>query len=205
MAALSQVLTLGKGEWLIRKGQPFDKLCVVIEGSLEASFLRRNGHRHLVDILKAGELAGLSSLIDGQGHVSDLCARQADTILLQVSGDTVRRLREIDLELGRAFEAQLAACNRRLHGRVTADESQPLEARLAWLLQSLADRFGEPTAEGITIDLKISQADLGDWLGVTRQRINTVMQKLRMERLIRLRYSGITIVNAAGLVARAGH
>jgi CRP/FNR family cyclic AMP-dependent transcriptional regulator len=45
------------------------------------------------------------------------------------------------------------------------------------------------------LDIKISQSDLADWLGVTRQRINAATQKLQQDDLIRLSYSRITIVD----------
>ena len=48
-----------------------------------------------------------------------------------------------------------------------------------------------------------SQADLADWLGASRQRINFVIQQLERDGLIGLRYSTITIVDPAGLALRA--
>ncbi|MBP8308126.1 MAG: winged helix-turn-helix domain-containing protein [Burkholderiaceae bacterium] len=53
------------------------------------------------------------------------------------------------------------------------------------------------------LEMKISQADLGDWLGVSRQRANFAVQKLRADGLITLGYSNITIIDPQGLAERA--
>ena len=83
------------------------------------------------------------------------------------------------------------------------DPSLPLDTRLARLLHTLSSLYGLQRPEGILLDMKISQSDLADWLGVSRQRINFVIQQLQADGLIHLRYSTVTIVDAAGLVVRA--
>ena len=51
--------------------------------------------------------------------------------------------------------------------------------------------------------MKLSQADLGDWLGASRQRANYAIGQLKNDGLISMRYSIITIVDPTGLTERA--
>lgn len=196
------VRTLGKGELFLSRGEPFDMLALVVEGSIEVSMSRQDGHRHLISFLQPGDLAGLMSLVDGLGHMNDLRARHSTTVLL-VPGDDIRRLRQMDPALGYAFERQLVFRSRLLYERLTADPSMALEVRLALLLHLLSNLYGRPEGSSVALDMKVSQTDLADWLGVSRQRINFVVQILQREGLISLSYSKVTITNPAGLAARA--
>jgi CRP/FNR family transcriptional regulator, cyclic AMP receptor protein len=203
LVAGGQIRTLAKGEPLARRGAPFDMICLIVQGSLEASLPHREGHRHLISFLQPGDVAGMISMIDGLGHVNDLWGRDAGTTVLLVPGDLIRGLRAHDPALQHAFELQLAFRSRLLYERLAADPSMPLEARLARLLTILAGLYGLPRPDGVLLSIKISQFDLADWLGVSRQRINFAVQQLKEEQLIRSSYSAITVVNLAGLTARA--
>ena len=198
-----QLQHLGKGEVFARRGVPFDMLALLVEGSLEASLLRQDGHRHLVNFLQPGDVFGMISMLDGLGHVNDLRARTGGTTILKIPGEVIRALREHDRLLDLAFELQLASRSRLLSERMASDPAMPLEMRLARLLQTLVGLYGIERPEGMLLEMKISQADLGDWLGVSRQRANFAVQKLRADGLITLRYSNITIVDPQRLAERA--
>lgn len=203
LVAAGRLRTLGKGETLVRRGEPFDMLCLVVTGALEVSLLRHDGHRHLISFLQPGDLAGMICLLDGLGHVNNLAARTAQTTVLLMPGDSVRRLRERDLALRIGIELQLAFRSRLLYEHLAADASQPVVGRLAGLLQTLVGLYGIEGPEGVRLDMKISQTDLADWLGVTRQRINAAIRQLQRDGLLRLSYSRITILDRAALAELA--
>ena len=203
LVAGGNLRTLGKGEALTRRGEPFDMLSLIVDGSLEASHVRHDGHRHLVSFAQPGDVLGMISLLDGLGHVNDLHARGGSTTVLVIPGQVVRECRKHDPELGHAFELQLAFRSRLLYERLASDPSLPLESRVARLLQALAGLYGRKGPHGIALEMRISQADLGDWLGVSRQRANFAVQQLRDANLISVRYSAITITDPEGLSVRA--
>jgi CRP/FNR family cyclic AMP-dependent transcriptional regulator len=200
LVAAGRIRHLSKGEQLGQRGAPFDFLGLVVEGSIEASMTRHDGHRHLTSYLQPGDLVGMIGLLDGLGHLNDLHARGSASVML-IPGDAIRRLRAADVQLVYAFERQLAFRSRLLYERLSADPSLPLEMRLARLLHTLGSLYGLPRGAEVILDMKISQADLGDWLGASRQRVNFVIQQLQQVGLIRVRYSTITIASPAGLAA----
>ena len=67
---------------------------------------------------------------------------------------------------------------------------------------TLAGLYGLKRPGGVLVSMKIAQADLADWLGVSRQSINLAMQQLREEHLVQSSYSAITITDPVGLAAR---
>jgi hypothetical protein len=92
---------------------------------------------------------------------------------------------------------------RLLFQRLTADPGVPLDVRTAEMLGSLASLYGRPAGSGVELAVKLSQFDLADWLGMSRQRVNFAFKSLEDAGLIQLRYSAISIIDLAALEARA--
>lgn len=203
LVSAGSVRTLGKGQVLVHRGDPFDTLCLVVRGSLETRIMHADGHRHLISFLQPGDIAGLISVLDRLGHMNDLVAREAGTAVLLMPGPLVRELREVDHLIGRAFEMQLAFRSRLLHDRLAADPAMALDARLARLLLLLARLHGQQRPDGLLLTIKIAQTDLADWLGASRQSVNAALQTLRQKDLIRMTYSTVTLVDFARLTALA--
>ena len=207
-AVVEQLLDAGsirrfaKGEFVSRTGEKLDRLMLVLAGSVEASLLRRNGHRHLIYFLQTGDFIGIINLVDGIASTNDMISRHADTTLFVVPGEAVRRARAFDPSIGQAFEKLLAFRTRLLHERLAADLSLPLEARLAQLLVMLSRLYGLPRPEGILLKEKISQLDLADWLGVSRQRVNSALKTMKQEGLISQSYSTIMVLDIEALRQR---
>lgn len=204
LAAAGRTVALDKGEVLVRRGEPFDRLGLVIEGSLEVSVSRHNGRRVLLAYLQPGDVAGMMSLWDGMPHPSDLLAREKGTRVLVVPGAAWRELHQRHLSLGLALEVQMAYRSRLLHERLIVDSTMSLDVRLARQLHLLSALGGRTRAEGERPVLRLSQADLGDVLGVSRPHANAAVQQLRREGLIELHYATVTIVDPQGLAQRAG-
>jgi len=190
---------LGRDEQLVAQNEPFDNMCVILEGSLEISLIRADGNRHLLGFLQPGDVIGLMSIVDGQNQMHTWRARQ-QTCLLVVPGDKVRRLRDQHHDLVRAFERQVVFRNRLMYDRLSADPSLPVQVRLANLLHMLIDLYGAPEVDGVVeLNIRIAQSDLGDWLGVSRQRINFAVRQLEELNLIRHAYSTITVLDVPAL------
>lgn len=204
LMAAGHVRHLGKGETLVHRGQPFDFLCVVIQGSLEAGVILEDGRRFLVSFLSPGDVAGLMSLMDGMPHPNDLLAREAHTCVLLVPGESYRRLRDHHASLARAVELQLSYRSRLLYERLISDAAMPLEMRLARQLHLMAVLSGRTHGRTEQPAFRMSQTDMGDFLGVSRPRANFAAQQLKKEGLIELRYSMVTIVDPAALALKAG-
>jgi len=203
LVAACRICALGKGETLVRRGDPFTGLFIVLEGSVEACVLQRDGRRQLSAYLGPGDLAGITSLWDGLSHSHDLFARTALTRVMLVPGHEFVRLRESYPCLARALELQMAYRSRLMHERVAGDTSLPLDMRLARLLHILMHLNGTRLAQGER-QLKISQADIGDFLGVSRQRANFAVQVLKRAGLVDFRYSVVTITDPQGLAQHGG-
>ena len=168
-----------KGECVVRRGDAFDRLGLLVTGSLESTMTRHDGHRHLAAILQPGDVVGLIPILDGLGNVNDLWTRTPSAMLL-IPGAQIRQLRSRQPSLVLAFERQLA-----------------------YMLQIFVTLYGLPRDSEVVLDMKLSQTDLADWLGVTRQSINAAVKALELEGILSSRYSSVTIRDGAKLAAMA--
>ena len=193
-----------KGDVLVRRGEPFDRLCLVLEGSIEISISHANGRRALLAYLQPGDVAGMMSLWDGLPHPSDLIARQDGSRVLIIPGVEWRSVRQRHPAVGQALELQMAYRARLLHERMIVDSTMSLDVRLARQLHLLSLLSIRSDSGSDATVLRLSQADLGDLLGVGRPRANAAVQQLRLEGLIDLHYATVTIVDPAGLARKAG-
>ena len=202
LVAAGHLKRLGAGENVALRGAAPDCVGMVVTGSIEVSASWVDGHRHFVGLIAPGDFYGLFNFVDGQPHPHDLVARE-QTSVLAISHPTLLRLRARHPSVVLACERHLARRLRFLYQRLCADPGVPLESRVASTLLMVGRLYGHAAGPHIELDFKLSQTDLADWLGLSRQRVNFALKQLESERLIRLHYSTLTITDPKGLEAVA--
>ena len=204
LIAAGHIHRIGKGTTLVRRGDPFDFLCILASGSLESRVLLENGTRHLLHFHQPGDLFGITTSCDCGPHMVDLIARCADCVVLMIPGAVVRGNSLQDPGLSQAIARQLAFRGRELYERVVADSSMELSVRLARVIVGYARQYGVDKRDRCELSFKASQADFADLLGATRQSVNTVIHQFREEGLIATRYSTIAVIDFDRLCEHAG-
>ncbi|MCV6625491.1 MAG: Crp/Fnr family transcriptional regulator [Cellvibrionaceae bacterium] len=82
-----------------------------------------------------------------------------------------------------------------------------LRQRLAGLLVDVAERHGRPCSDGVRLELPISQTDMGNMLGATRQSIQRELRRWREQGWIGKQQGRLLLCNIAALKheAELGH
>ncbi|MGD9743571.1 MAG: Crp/Fnr family transcriptional regulator, partial [Dongiaceae bacterium] len=78
-----------------------------------------------------------------------------------------------------------------------------LNARLAGQLQSLSIAHGRDTGDGVRIDIKLSQTDLAEMLGVSREAVNKQLKSWSAIGMLRVDRGFITVLDRHRLAAMA--
>lgn len=203
LVAQGRLSRLAAGEVLLQRGQRSDYFVMVIEGALEARIVLEGGRRHLLAFVLPGMFHGFLSIIDGGPQPHDVVAH-LPSIVLRIPAAEVQRLRLVSQELHVAFELQMAARSRRLYDKVAETLLYPLRQRLAHELAQLAESVGLERAGRWTITLRLSQADLADLLGASRQSVNTELRALQAAGLVSIAREQIEIPDLDNLRAVGG-
>lgn len=190
------------GEVLFQKGDPGDGLLAILSGRIKISTLSEDGKEVVLNILGPGELFGEIALIDGKDRSADASVMEAADLVVIDARDFMPFLHARPELTTRLL---VVLCNRfRWISDLYEDAIfRHLPARLAKHLLRLAGTFGEPTDDGPRIGIKLSQQDLGNLMGTTRESVNKQMRVWMADGLISVEAGYITIRDSDSLEAYA--
>ena len=189
---------LARGDVLCRRGERIRDLSIVIEGTLDVSVTSAAGKRYIQVYLEAGQLMNLIPVLDEQPGIHDASAHTKVT-LMRIPRAAFQA--EIDREprVAQALMRVLCLRSRVLYAALTEVAFLPMRVRCARVLHSLMSQYGLKRGNAVEIGLKLSQEELADMIGRTRQSVNKELKALEREGVIRMTYSTFLIVNEAAL------
>lgn len=172
-----------RGEMVFQKDDPGDCAYIIDNGAVRIYLPSQQGSDLTLAVLGPGDFFGDLSLLDGQPRSASAAALD-DTSLT-----TIRRSDFIALLRSRpdAAMAVLAVVARRLRetDEMAADlAGRDASSRLAKKLLELASAHGVPSAEGVVLDLPVTQEGLAAMIGVTRESVNRGLSQFRRQGIV---------------------
>ena len=185
LLASASVERFTAGEVVFRQGEADNRLFVVLDGRVMISTKQEPDKVNVLNVLGAGRIFGEIALLDGGARVADATSLVESHLLVIERDDFILFLRQHG-DAALRLIAALCEPVRRLSEPEWYEVARPakLPMRLARKLLLLADVYGKPSAHGVRIDLRLSQQDLGDMTGASRESINKQMRSWRKQRLI---------------------
>jgi CRP/FNR family transcriptional regulator, cyclic AMP receptor protein len=190
------------GQCLLRQGAPAEEWLCVVRGSMRLCHSASNHRQVVATFAPPGSWIGDTELADGGPMTHDAYA-QGDTKLLSISRADFLILSQRYVELDKALLRLQCARLRSMVERVVDMHALSLAQRMAKQLLRLEHAFGVDASRGPSIALQVSQAELGELVGASRQRINGVLKQFEREGMVRLAQSAVQIVAHDVLKARA--
>jgi CRP/FNR family transcriptional regulator, cyclic AMP receptor protein len=184
------------GSVVFMRGDPGDSLCGIVAGRVRISTSRMGGKEVFLNLLGPGDTFGEIALLDGKPRTATA------TAITRTELTVIRRDPFLALLRG---EPQLAAhliqllCQRvRWTAELTEDSALlSVPARIAKRLVSLARLQGTQTPSGIRVSL--SQEELAQFLGLSRQIVNQHLQSWKAKSSILIGRGNVTIRNVRSL------
>jgi len=172
---------------------------VILGGSARVFSTAANGREVLVTVAGPGEILGEMSALDGRPHSASSTA-VGDTEVVLVPGEAFRELLASNAALATAVAVRLTRELRRVvHQRVDL-EAFDVPTRLAGILVDLAGRVA-PGDDAI--ELPISQHELAEWCGASREAVTKALGTFRSRGWVRTGRRSITVLDLEALRARA--
>ena len=202
--AIAELVSIGrtdsvkKGEILFRRGDPGDRLALVLEGRFRVSNATAQGREVVLSFINVGELAGEISILDGVARSSDVTAMVPSNVFLLERSQFISVLQNND-------EAYLhivkVLCRKiRESAHILESNTSELLSRACAGLVRLGDLHGKQLDYGVLIDIAIPQKDLGAYLNMTRANANRQLSYLRDEGLVTIEDNKIILLDSDGLV-----
>ncbi len=206
LASMLRRKSLAKGEILFRQGDEGAAMYIILQGRIKISVSRRMDKVTLA-ILGPGEFLGEMALLDGLPRSADSVALEDCQLYVLNRRDFLSFLRHNE----NAVRAILSSLSMRL--RKTDDQLAEmcflnLSTRLAQKLvqmTELEDSRDPRSLEDLNPEgysLKISQRELGDILGVSRESVNKELKYLRDHGIVSTSRNFIHVHDLAALKKR---
>jgi CRP/FNR family transcriptional regulator len=157
-------------------------LHLLLGGRMKTLRFSADGRVLILDLLDSGELFGEMALVNDEATEPTYAEA-----LEEVEIETFPRFALEGVLHGRSplalgIARLMAARQKRLERRLETQVFQRVPARLASLLLELSERFGEPAdaaRNGTVIDISLSQQDLGNLIGASREIVSLTLSEFR--------------------------
>lgn len=182
------------GQTLFFQHDPGDALYIVESGMVEVSVTASNGKKLSLNLLQEGDVFGEIAALDGGERTATVSVVE-DSILLAVERkillDTLEKEPEIAIQIIEILCNRLRWISQQVEDLGLLSIESRLASRLIFLYGKVADKSGR---------MKISQGELADFLGVTRESTNKVLQDWRVQGLIDITRGSIRVIDHDALV-----
>ena len=195
LEALSQHLTLDKGQTLFGQGEPAGSVYNVIEGTLRLTRLLPDGRRQVMGFALPGDFLGLalqerhSVSAEALGPVRTCRFDRHDfATVVEAKPHLLKSLHE-----RAGYELTLAQDQMLLLGRRTAEE------KVAAFLLGLRHRFAQTGHSSVTVELPMGRQDMADYLGLTIETVSRMLSRLDRAHSILLVPGGVRLLDPTRL------
>ena len=190
---------LNVGQHLFHEGDEAEHVYEVERGMLRLARVMENGRRQIVAFALPGDIVGFP---EGDVHHTD-CDAITDSVVegyRRTALDVCNPNPELHRRLTRAALHEICA----MQDHFMMLSSKSAAEKIASFFTTLADRIGQPCADGIHVDIPMRRVDIADFLGLTTETVCRMITKFRKAGLIRLETAQKAIVtDLVGLRARA--
>jgi CRP/FNR family cyclic AMP-dependent transcriptional regulator len=197
LAALAHRTTLEKDSLVFSQGDQGDALYGVASGQVRIFTADEKGREVFLNILGPGDTFGEIALLDGLPRTASAVTTTPTTLVVIPRRQFLAHLAH-EPEL--ALHLMKLLCGRLRWISDLVEESAFLAgpARVAKRLSSLVETYGRPAPDG-GIEVVMSQADLGRFLGISRQIINQYLRDWCESGWVELKRGRIIIHDLAAL------
>ncbi len=201
-AEVSRLSSLRRSTSLYSQGQPADALYFIDEGLVKLTRSSRTGERIILSISGPGHLAGDESLSeDRQNYYSEAEVLSTATVF-RVPRDSLRRTIAANPGLATVLVSYLLEQKLTLAHRVELLCLHDVEYRILYYLAELA-ALVKPHEDISGYQLPITQLELADLIGATRETTSTTLNLLERRGLLKLSRRLLTISSPSTLRAAA--
>jgi CRP/FNR family transcriptional regulator, cyclic AMP receptor protein len=194
--------TFAKGDVIYRRGEPGDSLMVILSGRVKITNVNADAREVVLAFQGTGDIIGEIAVLHNKRRSANAIALE-DTEAFLIPGRDL--LIALEANPQAMIEMSQMLCERlRTASAIIEDSTLAMLGRAANGLLRLAYQHGRRTRDGgIRIDLKLTQDDLGKYLGLSRANVSRQLRHLKDVNVVSIIGAQVVITNERGLVELA--
>jgi len=203
--ALASSLTesdYSRGETVFVEGEQGDTLFIVLSGKIKIGRRATDGRENMLSVMGPSDMFGELSLFD-PGPRTATATVLTDARLASLAHSSLRPWindrPEIAEQLLRVLARRLRRTNDALADLIFTD----VPGRVAKALLGLSERFGTPEGDGVRVHHDLTQEELAQLVGASRETVNKALADFSSRGWMRVDSRAVTILDAERLARRA--
>lgn len=193
---------IGKSREIFHEGDRGDSLYVITSGKVKLGRTSADGRESLLSVLGPGEMFGELSLFDPGPRLTSATAVNA-TDLIALHNKDLRTFIAGHPEVAMQMLAGLARRLRRTNEGLSDLVFTDVPGRVAKALLDLSGRFGQPSSGGVRVAHDLTQEELAQLVGASRETVNKALADFAARGWLTLGAKSVTLVDLDRLTRRA--
>jgi CRP/FNR family cyclic AMP-dependent transcriptional regulator len=189
LAARAVRTTFSRGKELLVQGEIGDRLLILVEGTARVVLMTANGREIVLAYAEPGAVLGEIALLDGGERTASVIAT-SDGTALQLGRNALKDFVSAHPEFGWRMMQQLARRLRTANQTIESDRAYASGPRLARYLRRLI-RSGNGA-----VRLELSQTELGNFAGMSREHINRQLKHWEEVGVIALEQGRVRVIDS---------
>ena len=190
--------TFKRGATIFAKGDPGQSLFFIISGTVKIGVSSADGRGAIFNMVDAGEMFGEIAVLDGLARTADAIANSNCELFVIDRRDFLTLLASQPVLATKLIEL-LCVRLRWISDHVEQVIFPELSGKLAKALMRLIDRPGAAPDKKIAI----TQQEIGEMLGMSRESVNKQLHEWAERNLVRLQRGSITVIDVESLKVMA--
>lgn len=194
--------TIKRGSTLFQEGDAGDRLYVVTAGKIKLSHASGDGRESVLAVLGPGDMFGELSLFD-PGPRTATASAVTDSAVLGLGNTDLNPWLvgrpEVAQKLLQALAHRLRRTNEAMSDLVFAD----VPGRVAKALLDLGEKFGSKTEAGIYVNHDLTQEELAQLVGASRETVNKALADFVSRGWLKLETRSVELLDLDRLSKRA--
>ena len=188
---------------IFHQGDPGNALFVLVEGIVKVTVTSERGDEMVLVTLEPPATFGELAVADGLERSATVETLE-ETSVLSIAREHVLALIDDDPTCAKGLLCSLGGLIRRLTDQAADFVFLDLHARVAKVLLQLADSRGEQVDGGIALDLHLTQGDIAQMVGGSRQSVNQIIRSFENKGYIEVGRKAVILKSLPMLERRAG-
>ena len=193
---------LDRSAVLFHEGDIGDRLYVIVDGKVKLGRASGDGRENLLAILGPGEMFGELSLFD-PGPRNATATAIADTVLIGLGNEDLTAWLTGRPAVARQLLSALARRLRRTNEALADLVFSDVPGRVAKQLLDLSERFSTPIEDGLRVSHDLTQEELAQLVGASRETVNKALADFASRGWLRLEARAVVLLDVERLRKRA--
>jgi CRP/FNR family cyclic AMP-dependent transcriptional regulator len=191
-----------RGRTIFHEGDPGDALYVVLTGKIKLVRHAPDGRENLLAVLGPAEMFGELSVFDPgprQTTATAVTRARVKRLLQSEVGPWLHEHPEVALSLLHQLAHRLRRTSESAADLVFTD----VPGRVAKALLELSQRFGVPGPDGLRVHHDLTQEELAQLVGASRETVNKALAEFAQRGWIKLEQKSVTLTDVDRLLRRS--